>query len=91
MSTRSSGISIRRATTREPAPRRRLVLCVRNEGYRASLELGKFYVALADRDAEADGQLRVIDESAEDYLYPKSFFATIALPASVRRRLLAAA
>jgi hypothetical protein len=91
MSTRSSGILINRASKREPAPRRRLVLCVRNDGYPASLELGKFYVALTDRDAESEGQWRVIDESGEDYLYPKSFFAIVALPAAVRRRLLAAA
>ena len=55
------------------------------------LDLGKFYISLADRDAESEGQLRVIDESGEDYLYPKSFFATVALPSAVRRRLLAAA
>jgi hypothetical protein len=67
------------------------VLCVRNDGYQVSLDRGKFYIALADREAESEGQLRVIDESGEDYLYPKSFFATVALPTAVRRLLLAAA
>jgi hypothetical protein len=71
--------------------RRRLLLCVRNAGYRASLELGKFYVALPDRDAESERQVRVIDESGDDYLYPRSYFATVALPTAVRRLLLAAA
>ena len=64
---------------------------MRNDGYEASLDRGKFYVALADPDAVSLGQLRVIDESGNDYLYPKSFFATIALPTAVRRLLLAAA
>ena len=91
MSTRSSGTSTSGASKRPSLRRRRLVLCVRNDGYRASLDLGKFYISLADRDAESEGQLRVIDESGEDYLYPKSFFATVALPSAVRRRLLAAA
>ena len=91
MSTRSSGTSTSGASNRPSSRRRRLVLCVRNDGYRASLDLGKFYISLADRDAESEGQLRVIDESGEDYLYPKSFFATVALPSAVRRRLLAAA
>jgi hypothetical protein len=90
MSTRSSATSTRRAS-RPPAARRRLVLCVRNDGYQVSLDRGKFYIALADREAESEGQLRVIDESGEDYLYPKSLFATVALPTAVRRLLLAAA
>ena len=90
MSTRSSAISTRQAS-RPSAARRRLVLCVRNDGYQASLDRGKFYIALADREADSEGQLRVIDESGEDYLYPKSFFATVALPTAVRRLLLAAA
>lgn len=86
MSPRSSGTSTRRRS-QHPAARRRLVLCVRNDGYQASLDRGKFYVALADRDAALEGQLRVIDESGEDYVYPKSFFATVALPSAVRRLL----
>jgi len=34
--------------------------------------------------------LRIVDESGEDYLYPKAFFRTIALPQVVRRAVLAA-
>ena len=90
MSTRSSGTSTSRRS-QHPAARRRLVLCVRNDGYQASLDRGKFYVALPDRDAALEGQLRVIDESGEDYVYPKSFFARVALPSAVRRLLLSAA
>jgi hypothetical protein len=62
-----------------------------NEGYRASLEKRKIYVALRDPVAEKRGQLRVIDESGEDYLYPKAFFRSIALPQSIRKAVLAAA
>lgn len=70
---------------------KQLVVCVDNEGYPASLEKRKIYVALRDADAEKHGLLRVIDESGDDYLYPKGFFRPIALPASVKKAVLAAA
>ncbi|MCC7016790.1 MAG: hypothetical protein IT564_06265 [Rhodospirillales bacterium] len=70
---------------------RQFVVCVRNEGYAASLEKRKIYVALPDPVAEKHGQVRVIDESGEDYLYPKSFFVAISLPQSLRKAMSAAA
>ena len=65
------------------------MLCLRNEGYEVSLEPRKLYEVLPDRDVAELDQLRVIDESGEDYLYPASYFAEIALPPPVRRALLA--
>ncbi len=70
---------------------RPLALCLRNKGYEVSLERRKIYQVIPDRDAEKQGQLRVIDESGEDYLYPATFFALIKLPRTIRRRVLAAA
>lgn len=72
-------------------PTKRLVVCVKNEGYFVSLERRKLYVALADAPAAKLGQLRVIDESGEDYLYPQEFFVAVELPQSLRRRVLQAA
>lgn len=72
-------------------PTKRLVVCVKNDGYLVSLELRKLYVALADAQAAKLGQLRVIDESGEDYLYPQEFFVAVELPQSLRRRVLQAA
>ncbi len=69
---------------------KQLVVCVGNDGYAASLEKRKIYVALRDAAAEKHDMLRVIDESGEDYLYPKAFFRAIALPQAVRRAVLAA-
>jgi hypothetical protein len=69
----------------------RLVVCVNNDGYSASLEQRKIYVALRDVDAEKHGLLRIIDESGDDYLYPKRFFRAIALPSAVKKAILAAA
>jgi hypothetical protein len=70
---------------------RQLVVCIDNEAYSASLEKRKIYVALRDPAAEKKGLRRVIDESGEDYLYPRKFFRSIALPQSVKKAVLAAA
>jgi hypothetical protein len=73
------------------AQSKQLVVCVDNDGYAASLEKRKIYVALRDTAAEKYGLRRIVDESGEDYLYPKAFFRAIALPQSVRKAVLAAA
>jgi hypothetical protein len=67
---------------------RKLVICLDNSGYEVSLERRKIYVSLPDARAEKLGQLRVIDESGEDYLYPKESFVAVALPQPVRRAVL---
>jgi hypothetical protein len=70
---------------------KQLVVCVSNEGHPAALEKRKIYVALRDAAAEKLGLLRIVDESGDDYLYPKAFFRAIALPQAVKRAVLAAA
>ena len=60
------------------------VVCVDNGAYPASLELHKIYQVLPDPRAARVGHVRVIDESAEDYLYPSKLFVPIELPAAVR-------
>ncbi|MCC8940548.1 hypothetical protein CI1B_80270 [Bradyrhizobium ivorense] len=72
------------------AQARQLVVCVNNDGYAASLEKRKIYVALRDAAAEKHGMFRIVDESGEDYLYPRTLFRSIALPLAVRRAVLAA-
>ncbi len=70
---------------------KKFVVCLRNRGYEASLERRKIYRVLPDPDAAKHRQIRVIDESGEDYLYPQAFFASIELPQPIRRAVLAAA
>jgi hypothetical protein len=70
---------------------KQLAVCIDNDGYPASLEKRKIYVALADTGAERHGLMRVIDESGDDYLYPKALFRLIELPETVRKAVLAAA
>lgn len=69
----------------------RLVICLDNSGYEVSLERRKIYVAVPDARAQKLGQLRVVDESGEDYLYPEEMFVEAELPQSVRRAVLQAA
>jgi len=70
---------------------KQLVVCVENAGYAASLEKRKIYVMLRDIAAEKHGLLRIVDESGDDYVYPKTLFRPIALPQSVEKAVLAAA
>lgn len=63
----------------------RFVVCVDNTDYPASLELHKIYRVMPDREAEADGDIRVIDESGEDYLFSKDRFVSISVPPAVRK------
>jgi hypothetical protein len=69
---------------------KQLVVCVDNDGYAVSLEKRKIYVALRDTAADKHGMLRIIDESGDNYLYPKALFRPIALPQAVKRVVLAA-
>ena len=62
----------------QPAPQ--FAICVRNDGYPASLEPCKVYRVVADPEAAAHQMMRVIDESGEDYLYPQDRFVAIDLP-----------
>jgi hypothetical protein len=55
----------------------RFVVCVKNKGYAASLELRKIYQAVPDQAAAKLHHIRVIDESGEDYLYPESYFVAV--------------
>lgn len=63
------------------------VVCVDNSEYPASLEVRKIYEVVEDPEAERLKQLRVVDESGEDYLYPSDYFVAIELPKNVRAAL----
>jgi hypothetical protein len=69
---------------------RQFVVCVDNSGYEASLERNKIYLVLPDKDAEKDGDLRIVDESGEDYLFSADRFVAIDVPAAVKASLLKA-
>lgn len=63
-------------------------VCIDNRGYPASLERHKIYRVIPDNAAAADGDIRVVDESGEDYLYAANRFVEIEPPQTVKRSLL---
>lgn len=69
----------------------KFAVCVDNAGYPASLELHKVYRVLSDERAESEGDLRVVDESGEDYLYPAGRFVRVELPEAVEKSFLQSA
>ncbi|MEF8941653.1 MAG: hypothetical protein V5B78_02560 [Desulfohalobiaceae bacterium] len=64
-----------------------LVICIKNKGYEASLEVRKLYEVVPDPKAEKHQHIRVIDESGEDYLYPKEYFIEVELPRVVEEAI----
>lgn len=69
----------------------KFVICVRNDDYPASLEVRKLYPRIPDADAESHGQIRIVDESGEDYLYPEEYFVAVDLPIEIQRTITGAA
>lgn len=55
-------------------------ICLNNEGYEASLEVGKVYRVLTDREAAAHGYIRMVDESGEDYAFAAERFYKVEFP-----------
>ncbi len=72
-------------------PAIKFAVCINSADYPASLEVHKIYRVLPDEDAATDGDIRVVDESGEDYLYPAEYFVFMELPRSVEKSLLRAA
>ena len=69
----------------------RFLICLRNPGYKASLEPRKLYEVVPDPAAEKHGQVRIVDESGDDYLYPASFFLSVPLSTQVAAKVAKAA
>ncbi|MFO0959820.1 MAG: hypothetical protein U0800_20690 [Isosphaeraceae bacterium] len=61
------------------------LICVKNDGFPASLEVRKVYRALPDPVAADRGFVRIVDESGEDYLYPSECFAPVELSRAAAR------
>ncbi|NER20529.1 MAG: hypothetical protein F6J96_07375 [Symploca sp. SIO1C2] len=63
-------------------------LCLNNEGYKASLEVGKLYRIIVDEQAASHGLIRIVDESGEDYAFSAKRFYPVQLPQNVEEVLL---
>ena len=64
------------------------VLCVANSGYPASLEVRKLYEYLEPLANDPKSRIRVVDESGEDYLYPRTLFRRVTLPRPIKQVLV---
>ncbi len=71
-------------TTRKTRTKFRFAVCIDNTEYPASLELHRLYRVLTDKDSKRDGDLRIIDESGEDYIYPNDYFLLVDMPRGTR-------
>jgi hypothetical protein len=86
--TAKSSVGRTRSSPASGARTQHFAVCVRNDNYRASLELRKLYPVLDDAFADQHAMIRIVDESGEDYLYPAAFFMRVELPTTVERTLL---
>ncbi|MDI6752494.1 MAG: hypothetical protein QME07_06580 [bacterium] len=66
----------------------KFAVCIDNSEYPASLELHKIYQVVTDEDAAQNGDVRIVDESGEDYLYPAGWFVVIDVPRKVETSVL---
>ncbi len=57
----------------------RFALCIETGEYPTSLQTRKLYEVRPDAAAERHGQLRIIDDSGEDFLYPREYFQPLEL------------
>jgi hypothetical protein len=67
---------------------KRFAVCVDNTDYRAALEIGKIYQVVSDPVAAARSYLRVVDESGDDYLYPRRMFLPVRFGPEARATLV---
>ena len=65
------------------------VACI-HSGDALDLEVGKLYLVLPPEPGDRDEDIRVVDESGEDYLYPASWFVPVDVPKESARALRAA-
>ncbi len=68
--------------------KKKFAICINNEGHEISLDRWKVYELITDEKASAYRQVRVIDESGEDYLYSSDFFVIIDLPEPVQEAII---
>jgi hypothetical protein len=66
-------------------------ICIHSGEYAGALEPRKVYEILDDASAAKRDYVRVIDESGEDYLYPRAWFVPVSVPSGIEDLLHALA
>ena len=73
-------MSLDPAMKKDKKPPTHFAVCLNNEGYQASLEIGKMYRVIPDDDATANSLIRIVDENGKDHTYPADRFRPVKLP-----------
>jgi hypothetical protein len=76
-------------TRRRPA--HGFALCIEPGEYEAHLVVGKVYRVVTPEPRDRKADIRIVDESGEDYLYPRGWFVPLDLPAKAKKALTSAA
>jgi hypothetical protein len=64
-------------------------VCIDNGEYDADLIVGKIYRVVKAKRNDRASDIRVLDESGEDYLYPRGWFVPVELPLRAKKALAA--
>jgi hypothetical protein len=67
------------------------VVCIDCSDDDVDLSVGKLYRVAKPERTDPPSRLRVVDDSGEDYLYPKQWFVPLTVPPKARRALAAPA
>ncbi|MGH7332190.1 MAG: hypothetical protein ACREKS_05455 [Candidatus Rokuibacteriota bacterium] len=62
-------------------------VCIERGEYDVDLVVGKIYRVVRPCRNDQPSDIRVVDESGEDYLYPRDWFVPVRLPLKARRAL----
>ena len=64
-------------------------VCIHNGEYDVDLIVGKIYRVLKPKRNDRTSDIRILDESGEDYLYPRGWFVPVDLPVKAKKALAA--
>jgi hypothetical protein len=68
---------------------REFAVCIDNGEYDVDLIVGKLYRVARPKRNDRPSDIRIVDESGEDYLYPRGWFVPVELPLKARKALAA--
>jgi hypothetical protein len=75
-------------TGRSASPAK-FAVCIQNGENEVDLIVGKVYRIVRPKRNDRPSDIRIFDESGEDYLYPRAWFVAVDLPLKARRALVA--
>jgi len=67
----------------------KFAVCIQNGECDVDLIVGKIYRVLKPQSKDRPADIRVVDESGEDYLYPREWFVLVDLPLKAKKALVA--